>query len=237
MSCFVNRVARTTVQVQRQLHTSSVVCKRRPQQIVDNKKTHGRLEDLKQNIWEKQFVIDHFEIPGKFQKYFTGRLRKREAKRLDRQINGVPQTDELVRIGPRKVVVDENAQLKKMEMLQAQITRILEDHLTSDDLPVRQLSLQYWEITNVLVSFNLKSVVCCYKVTMPDRRTDSVKPQEVRQIIQESSEYLNAVVNQELAGGPNRRIGTNRAVRIKFTNGSKASEIIERMEAELLNAE
>ncbi|KAJ2712761.1 hypothetical protein H4S00_005668 [Coemansia sp. D1744] len=72
---------------------------------------------------------------------------------------------------------------------------------------------------------------------MPDRRTDSVKPQEVRQIIQESSEYLNAVVNQELAGGPNRRIGTNRAVRIKFTNGSKASEIIERMEAELLNAE
>ncbi|KAJ1777047.1 hypothetical protein LPJ77_003102 [Coemansia sp. RSA 2523] len=209
MSCFVNRVARTTVQVQRQLHTSSVVCKRRPQQIVDNKKTHGRLEDLKQNIWEKQFVIDHFEIPGKFQKYFTGRLRKREAKRLDRQINGVPQTDELVRIGPRKVVVDENAQLKKMEMLQAQITRILEDHLTSDDLPVRQLSLQYWEITN----------------------------QEVRQIIQESSEYLNAVVNQELAGGPNRRIGTNRAVRIKFTNGSKASEIIERMEAELLNAE
>ncbi|KAJ2300866.1 hypothetical protein IW139_000805 [Coemansia sp. RSA 353] len=227
MSCFVNRVARTTVQVQRQLHTSSVVCKRRPQQIVDNKKTHGRLEDLKQNIWEKQFVIDHFEIPGKFQKYFTGRLRKREAKRLDRQINGVPQTDELVRIGPRKVVVDENAQLKKMEMLQAQITRILEDHLTSDDLPVRQLSLQYWEITNVWASL----------LTMPDRRTDSVKPQEVRQIIQESSEYLNAVVNQELAGGPNRRIGTNRAVRIKFTNGSKASEIIERMEAELLNAE
>ncbi|KAJ1792322.1 hypothetical protein LPJ62_000906 [Coemansia sp. RSA 2167] len=227
MSCFVNRVARTTVQVQRQLHTSSVVCKRRPQQIVDNKKTHGRLEDLKQNIWEKQFVIDHFEIPGKFQKYFTGRLRKREAKRLDRQINGVPQTDELVRIGPRKVVVDENAQLKKMEMLQAQITRILEDHLTSDDLPVRQLSLQYWEITNVWASL----------LTMLDRRTDSVKPQEVRQIIQESSEYLNAVVNQELAGGPNRRIGTNRAVRIKFTNGSKASEIIERMEAELLNAE
>ncbi|KAJ2499770.1 hypothetical protein GGH96_003283 [Coemansia sp. RSA 1972] len=209
MSCFVNRIARTTVQVRRQLHTSSVVCKRRPQQIVDTKKTHGRLEDLKQNIWEKQFVLDHFEIPGKFQKYFTGRLRKREAKRLDRQINGVPQTDELVRIGPRKIVADEAAQLKKMEMLQAQITRILEDHLTSDDLPVRQLSLQYWEITN----------------------------QEVRRIIQESSEYLNAVVNQELAGGPNRRIGTNRAVRIKFTNGSKASEIIERMEAELLDSQ
>ncbi|KAJ1855685.1 hypothetical protein GGH12_003823 [Coemansia sp. RSA 1822] len=209
MSCFVNRIARTTVQVQRQLHTSSVVCKHRPQQIVDNKKTRGRLEDLKQNIWEKQFVIDHFEIPGKFQKYFTGRLRKRETKRLDRQINGVPQTDELVRIGPRKVVADEKAQLKKMEMLQGQITRILEDHMASDDLPVRQLSLQYWEITNY----------------------------QVRQIIQESSEYLNAVVNQELAGGPNRRIGTNRAVRIKFTNGSKASEIIERMEAELLEAE
>ncbi|KAJ2659089.1 hypothetical protein IW148_004380 [Coemansia sp. RSA 1199] len=209
MSCFVNRIARTTVQVQRQLHTSSAMCKHRPQQIVDNKKTRGRLEDLKQNIWEKQFVIDHFEIPGKFQKYFTGRLRKRETKRLDRQINGVPQTDELVRIGPRKVVADEKAQLKKMEMLQGQITRILEDHMASDDLPVRQLSLQYWEITNY----------------------------QVRQIIQESSEYLNAVVNQELAGGPNRRIGTNRAVRIKFTNGSKASEIIERMEAELLEAE
>lgn len=121
----------------------------------------NELQETKRGIWRKQFVLDHFSIPGKYQKFFTGRLRKREQKKYERQLmdpiarNSLLSGDKgLNRIsshaGGRNVVtLDEELQLKKMEMLRAQILRILERHLASEQLPVKQLSLQYWEITDV----------------------------------------------------------------------------------------
>ncbi|KAJ1838885.1 hypothetical protein LPJ70_005283 [Coemansia sp. RSA 2708] len=219
------------------LHTTSHPNKPPRGAIADRRDTESRLKSVKRSLWGNQFVLDNFDIPGKFQKFFTGRLRKREVRRHERQLNGPVQTDELVQVGARNVVVDEALQVRKMRLLRDQIVRILEAQLASDRLPVRQLSLQHWEITDVLVSFNLKSAVCCYKVTSADKRADGTRPHDVRRIIGEASEYLNAIVNQELAKGARRKIGTPPSVRIRFVSSTDTSKILERMHAELQAAE
>ncbi|KAJ2352042.1 hypothetical protein GGF43_003858, partial [Coemansia sp. RSA 2618] len=118
MSIFIRRAAQAAAQLRRQIHTSSAFCKRRPHEAVDAPETtRGSIQEVKQDLWQKQFVLDNFEIPGKYQKFFTGRMRKREAQRLDRRINGPPQSDELMRIAARKMVTDEKTQEKKMDML------------------------------------------------------------------------------------------------------------------------
>ncbi|KAJ1831170.1 hypothetical protein LPJ63_004461 [Coemansia sp. RSA 2711] len=191
------------------LHTTSRPNKPPRAAIADRRDTESRLKSVKRSLWGNQFVLDNFDIPGKFQKFFTGRLRKREVRRHERQLNGPVQTDELVQVGARNVVVDEALQVRKMRLLRDQIVRILEAQLASDRLPVRQLSLQHWEITD----------------------------HDVRRIIGEASEYLNAIVNQELAKGARRKIGTPRSVRIRFVSSTDTSKILERMHAELQAAE
>ncbi|KAJ2358637.1 hypothetical protein H4S01_006264 [Coemansia sp. RSA 2610] len=131
------------------LHTTSHPNKPPRGAIADRRDTESRLKSVKRSLWGNQFVLDNFDIPGKFQKFFTGRLRKREVRRHERQLNGPVQTDELVQVGARNVVVDEALQVRKMRLLRDQIVRILEAQLASDRLPVRQLSLQHWEITDV----------------------------------------------------------------------------------------
>ncbi|KAJ2699503.1 hypothetical protein FB645_005295 [Coemansia sp. IMI 203386] len=193
----------------------------------------GKLQNVERSLWRKQLVLDHFHIPGKYQKFFTGRLRKRERSRMEKQIqpkNSNSNATDLKRLSARVVTMDENVQAKKMEMMRGQILRILERHLAAGNLPVKQLSLQYWEITDVLVSFNLKTAVCCYKVTAKTAE-DSVHPFQVRKIIKESTEYLNLVVNQELDKGASRGIGAPRTVRLKFTNSTSTSKLIELMQA------
>ncbi|KAJ2794639.1 hypothetical protein H4R20_006156, partial [Coemansia guatemalensis] len=113
--------------------------------------TAGKMEEvnkIKRSIQQNQFVLDNFEIPGKYQKYFTGRLRKRETHKWERRLGLVEKESELVKVSARPVVVDPVLQEKKMLMLRDQILRILETHLSSDQLPTRLLSLQYWEITD-----------------------------------------------------------------------------------------
>ncbi|KAJ2449028.1 hypothetical protein EV183_005119 [Coemansia sp. RSA 2336] len=196
----------------RQIHSSCVACKAHSKKIIDTRDTKGKLKEVKRDLWQNQFILDHFDIPGKFQKFFTGRMRKREVSRMDRQLNGVPQTDELVQVGSRKMVTDEALQKKKMDMLRSQVLRILETHLSSENLPVRQLSLQYWEITDASIH-------------------------EIRRIIEESSAYLGAIINQELAKGAGRKIGVPRPVRVRFTNGTVTSKLLERIEAEVQQKE
>ncbi|KAJ2648048.1 hypothetical protein IWW40_004254 [Coemansia sp. RSA 1250] len=208
----------------RQIHSSCVACKAHSKKIIDTRDTRGKLKEVKRDLWQNQFVLDHFDIPGKFQKFFTGRMRKREVNRMDRQLNGTPQTDELVQVGPRKMVTDEELQKKKMEMLRSQVLRILEKHLSSGNLPV-------------LVSFNLKSVTCCYKVTSRGKQTDGSRPHEIRRIIEESSAYLGAIINQELARGAGRKIGVPRSVRVRFTNGTATAKLLERIQAEMQQKE
>ncbi|KAJ2845423.1 hypothetical protein IWW36_004786 [Coemansia brasiliensis] len=212
--------SRPAARMCRQIHSSCISCRAHSKEIIDTRETQGKLKDIKKDLWQNQFVLKHFEIPGKFQKFFTGRMRKREVNRLDRQLNGTPQTDELLRVGPRKMITDEPLQKKKMEMLRSQVLRILEAHLSSEHLPV-------------LVSFNLKSVVCCYKVTSRGKHTDGSRPHEIRRIIEESSAYLGAIVNQELAKGAGKKIGVPRSVRVRFSNGTATSKLIERIQAEM----
>ncbi|KAJ2372046.1 hypothetical protein GGI05_007704, partial [Coemansia sp. RSA 2603] len=179
--------------------------------------TSGKLQELERSIWRKQLVLDHYDIPGKYQKYFTGRLRKREKSRMERELSGRSNDDSqeqgLKRVAARSITVDDNVQARKIEIMRGQILRILERHLASENLPVRQLSLQYWEITDVLVSFNLKTVICCYKVTAKTAEA-KIQPFQVRKIIRDSTEYLNLVVNQELAKGVSRGIGAPRTIRL-----------------------
>ncbi|KAJ1812891.1 hypothetical protein LPJ56_005350 [Coemansia sp. RSA 2599] len=204
----------------------------------------GRLQDVEHSLWRKQLVLDNFHIPGKYQKFFTGRLRKREKSRMEKQLEtatadgGAASGDptDLKRQSARLVTMDEGVQAKKMEMMRSQILRILERHLASGNLPVRQLSMQYWEITDVLVSFNLRTAVCCYKVTANPGEED-VQAFQVRKIIRESTEYLNLVVNQELGKGASRGIGAPRAVRLKFTNSTSTTKLMELMQASVDAAE
>ncbi|KAJ1895904.1 hypothetical protein LPJ66_004311 [Kickxella alabastrina] len=191
----------------------------------------GKLQEVERSLWRKQFVLDNFHIPGKYQKYFTGRLRKREQSRMEKQLEQPKEDDNLKRISARTITVDEKTQLKKIDLMRGQILRILERHLSTGDLPVRQLSLQYWEITDVLVSFSLKSAICCYKVTA--RTAD----ENIQPIIRESSEYLNLIVNQELSKGVSRGIGAPRSIRLKFTNSTATSKLIDKMQADIESSE
>ncbi|KAJ2161786.1 hypothetical protein GGF46_001208 [Coemansia sp. RSA 552] len=207
--------------------------------IQDRKTTAGKLKAVKRDLWEKEFVRNHFEIPGKHQKYLSGRFRKRELQRRDREINGPPDTGELPRVGARKVIVDQEQQERRMAQLSHQIRRILEEHLAGTALPVRQLSPQFWQITDVLVSFNLKTAVCCYKVTAgkASEYEEGSQPHLVRRVIKESADYLNAVVNLELVRGAGRSIGTPKSINLKFARSSATSKLLEQMEAEVRQAD
>ncbi|KAJ2621635.1 hypothetical protein GGI26_003969 [Coemansia sp. RSA 1358] len=206
--------------------------------IEDTTDTRGKLKKIERSLWRKQFVLDNYDIPGKYKKYFTGKLRKRETNQLKRQLdptsNDAPS--DLIRVSARTVTLDEDTQVHKMRLMRSQILRILERHLSSDQLPVRQLSLQYWEILDVLVSFNLKTAICCFRVTAKES-TEGIKPFQVRRIIQESSEYLNLIVNQELSKGAGKGIGAPRSVRVRFTNGAATSKLMEKMQMEVDGSE
>ncbi|KAJ1953047.1 hypothetical protein GGI12_006100, partial [Dipsacomyces acuminosporus] len=187
----------------------------------------------------KQLVINNYDIPGKYQKYFTGRLRKRETKRLERQLDSGDMEQEvgdLKRVSARTASIDEQASERKRLLLRSHILRILEHHLASDQLPVRQLSMQYWEITDVIVSFSMKTAICCYKVTSSSK-DESVKPYQIRRIIQESSDYLNAVINQELAKGSSRSFKGPKSVKVKFRNGTATARLMERIQSEIQMSE
>ncbi|KAJ2783789.1 hypothetical protein GGI15_002451 [Coemansia interrupta] len=202
--------------------------------------TSSKLEGLERSLWRKQLVLDHYDIPGKYLKFFTGRLRKREKGRMERELSGNnagkdggdSQAQGLKRVAARSITVDDDVQARKIDIMRGQILRILERHLASENLPVRQLSLQYWEITDVLVSFNLKTAICCYKVTTKTAESN-IQPFQVRKIIRESTEYLNLVVNEELAKGVSRGIGAPRTIRLKFTNSTSTSKLLEKMQAEI----
>ncbi|KAJ2721395.1 hypothetical protein GGI07_004006 [Coemansia sp. Benny D115] len=183
--------------------------------------------------------MEHFQIPGKYQKFFTGRLRKRERSRMEKQLETKPREEdstELKRIAASTITVDESVQRRKVELMRSQILRILERHLASNSLPVKQLSMQYWEVTDVLVSFNLRTAVCCYKVTAKKDK-DGVHPYQIRKIIKDSAKYLNLVVNQELEKGISRGMGAPRTVSLRFTNSASTSKLIELMQDQISASE
>ncbi|KAJ2444049.1 hypothetical protein GGF42_006431 [Coemansia sp. RSA 2424] len=189
---------------------------------------------MKRSIWRKQFVLDNYDIPGRYQKFFTGRLRNRESNRYKRQLEQGKEdsADKVPRIGARAVTMDEEVQHKRVEAMRSLILRILERHLSSAQLPVRQLSMQYWEITDVLVSFNLKTAICCYRVTAKDKE-EPIKPFQIRKIIKESTAYLNMVVNQELELTRGRGMGRPRGVNLKFVSGAATDRLMEMLEADV----
>ncbi|KAJ1953836.1 hypothetical protein EC988_002764 [Linderina pennispora] len=191
------------------------------------RKPSPEIAELTRSLQRKQLVLDHFDIPGKYQKFFTGRLRKRETRRMERQLEDNKQTaaGDLKRVSAKSDSFDEEVQTRRQLALRKHILRILEHHLSSDQLPVRQLSLLYWEITDVIVSFNLKSVVCCYKITA-STKDEGIKPYQMRKIIDESTEYLNAVVNQRLKA----------PVRIRFRNSTPTAKLLEQIESHVGSA-
>ncbi|KAJ2001643.1 hypothetical protein GGI04_003658 [Coemansia thaxteri] len=197
------------------------------------------VQEEKRSIWRKQFVLNNYDIPGKYQKFFTGRLRNREASRFKKQLDEQPSEDaggKVPRVGSRAVILDEELQHKRVESMRSQVLRILERHLSTGQLPVRQLSMQYWEITDVLVSFNLKTVVCCYQVTAKHKE-EQIKPYQIRKIIKESTKYLGMVVNQELGQsmgwGASRSIGGPRTVNLKFVSGAATAKLMDKMAADV----
>ncbi|KAJ1933315.1 hypothetical protein GGF37_006771, partial [Kickxella alabastrina] len=60
---------------------------------------------------------------------------------------------------------------------------------------------------------------------------------QIRKIIRESSEYLNLIVNQELSKGVSRGIGAPRSIRLKFTNSTATSKLIDKMQADIESSE
>ncbi|KAJ2464405.1 hypothetical protein GGI03_003249 [Coemansia sp. RSA 2337] len=168
-------------------------------------------QEMKRSIWRKQFVLDNYDIPGRYQKFFTGRLRNREANRYKRQLEQTKEdaTDKVPRVGARAVTMDEEVQLKRVEAMRSLILRILERHLSSGQLPVRQLSMQYWEITDY----------------------------QIRKIIKESTAYLNMVVNQELDQTRGRGTGRPRAVNLKFVSGAATDRLMGMLQANVSQTE
>ncbi|KAJ2087951.1 hypothetical protein IW146_007747 [Coemansia sp. RSA 922] len=195
-------------------------------------------QEMKRSIWRKQFVLDNYDIPGRYQKFFTGRLRNREANRYKRELEQTKEdtTDKVPRVGARAVTMDEEVQHKRVEAMRSLILRILERHLSSGQLPVRQLSMQYWEITDVLVSFNLKTAICCYKVTAKNKE-ELIKPYQIRKIIKESTAYLNMVINQELDQTRGRGTGRPRAVNLKFVSGAATDRLMGMLQANVSQTE
>ncbi|KAJ2515430.1 hypothetical protein GGI11_003767 [Coemansia sp. RSA 2049] len=139
--------------------------------IEDTTDTSSKLKNLDRMIQRKKFVLDHFDVPSKFQKFFTGRLRNRESNRMQRQLeygksdNGrkpEPKSDDVVRVNAREVVGDDDNQHRKIHLLRRNILRILENHLSSGLLPAHHLSMQNWEITdhfNNVVNYELEKGV------------------------------------------------------------------------------
>ncbi|KAJ2472557.1 hypothetical protein GGI02_001501 [Coemansia sp. RSA 2322] len=170
------------------------------------------VQEEKRSIWRKQFVLNNYDIPGKYQKFFTGRLRNREASRFKKQLDEQPSEDaggKVPRVGSRAVILDEELQHKRVESMRSQVLRILERHLSTGQLPVRQLSMQYWEITDY----------------------------QIRKIIKESTKYLGMVVNQELGQsmgwGASRSIGGPRTVNLKFVSGAATAKLMDKMAADV----
>ncbi|KAJ2890700.1 hypothetical protein IWW38_003991, partial [Coemansia aciculifera] len=58
-------------------------------------------QEMKRSIWRKQFVLDNYDIPGKYKKFFTGRLRNRESNRYKRELEQGKEdsTDKVPRVG------------------------------------------------------------------------------------------------------------------------------------------
>ncbi|KAJ2777421.1 hypothetical protein H4R18_005164 [Coemansia javaensis] len=171
----------------------------------------GRVEDVAHSMRQNQYVLDNFEVPGRYKKFLTGKARKREAARWARRLaepgdgDGDGDGGDLVRVAARAVVEDEDAQRRRAEMLRGQILRILEAHLAAGQLPTRLLSLQHWRITHY----------------------------HVRRAVRESAAYLTAVVARELARGAARSIGAPRAVRLRFVNGAVTPALEAQMQAEI----
>ncbi|KAJ2082279.1 hypothetical protein H4R24_001726 [Coemansia sp. RSA 988] len=223
-------IAASVVSTQRSVSGRRVRITKKPEGAI------GKIEDvnkIKRSIQQNQFVLDNFEIPGKFQKFFTGRLRKRETRKWERKLGLVEKESELVKVSARPVVVDPVLQEKKMLMLRDQILRILEMHLSSDQLPTRLLSLQYWEITDVLASFRLSSATCFYRIAINKGEKGKVRPSQVRRVIKESEKYLSAIVNLELAKGATQSIGLPRKVRVRFSNATAKTKLLEQIEDEI----
>ncbi|KAJ2745071.1 hypothetical protein GGI20_002445 [Coemansia sp. BCRC 34301] len=168
-------------------------------------------QDMKRSIWRKQFVLDNYDIPGKYQRFFTGRLRNRESNRYKRELEqpGEDLADKVPRVGARAVTMDEEVQHRRVEAMRSLILRILERHLSSAQLPVRQLSMQYWEITD----------------------------HQIRKIIKESTAYLNMVVNQELEQTRGRGVGQPRGVNLKFVSGAATDRLMRMIEADVDQSE
>ncbi|KAJ2571220.1 hypothetical protein IW140_001672 [Coemansia sp. RSA 1813] len=193
--------------------------------IEDTTDTSSRFENLDRMLQRKQFVLDNFDVPSKFQKYFTGRLRKREASRMQRQLefgkvrNGrkVETSNDVVRVNAREITHDEAQQQRKMLLMRGQILRIIERHLSSASLPAHHLSMQNWEIIDVT----------------PNAFTEEFGLDKMRRVIDESTDYFNTVVNRELDKGVGKGIGTRKAIRLKFSNGEKMTKLIDEMASEV----
>ncbi|KAJ2401583.1 hypothetical protein GGI23_001297 [Coemansia sp. RSA 2559] len=181
--------------------------------IEDTTDTSSRVENLDRILQRKQFVLDNFDVPSKFRKFFTGRLRKRESSRMKRQLefgkfrNGrkVDTSNDVVRISAREITQDEAHQQRKMVLMRGQILRIIERHLSSASLPARHLSMQNWEVID----------------------------DKMHRVIVESTDYFTKVVNRELDNGAGKGIGTRNAIRLKFSNGEESTKLIAEMESEV----
>lgn len=57
-----------------------------------------------------------------------------------------------------------------------------------------------------------------------------VKPFHIRRIVEESAEYLNMVVNQELAKSVSRNLRTPQNIRLRFTNGTSTTKLLEKLQ-------
>ncbi|KAJ1801378.1 hypothetical protein LPJ59_000343 [Coemansia sp. RSA 2399] len=208
--------------------------------IEDTTDTSPRIENLDRILQRKQFVLDNFDVPSKFRKFFTGRLRKRESSRMKRQLEygkfrdgrKVDTSNDVVRVNAREITQDEAHQQRKMVLMRGQILRIIERHLSSASLPARHLSMQNWEVIDVIVTFNLKEAICFYKVT-PNEFTESFGLDKMHRVIAESTDYFTKVVNRDLDSGAGKGIGTRNAVRLKFSNGEESTKLIAEMESEV----
>ncbi|KAJ2513302.1 hypothetical protein H4217_006408 [Coemansia sp. RSA 1939] len=182
--------------------------------IEDTTDTSSKLKNLDRMIQRKKFVLDHFDVPSKFQKFFTGRLRNRESNRMQRQLeygksdNGrkpEPKSDDVVRVNAREVVGDDDNQHRKIHLLRRNILRILENHLSSGLLPAHHLSMQNWEITD----------------------------DKMHRLIKEATEHFNNVVNYELEKGVARGIGIRNRIQLQFSNGEVMDKLLDGMKSEI----
>ncbi|KAJ2754575.1 hypothetical protein H4S06_003564 [Coemansia sp. BCRC 34490] len=201
--------------------------------IEDTTDTSSKLKNLDRMIQRKKFVLDHFDVPSKFQKFFTGRLRNRESNRMQRQLeygksdNGrkpEPKSDDVIRVNAREVAGDDDNQHRKIHLLRRNILRILENHLSSGLLPAHHLSMQNWEITD--------GAICLYTVT-PNEFTESFGMDKMHRLVKEATEHFNNVVNYELEKGVARGIGIRNRIQLQFSNGEVMDKLLDGMKSEI----